>query len=112
MSGPQKVGAWEADSIGAAIESRAEGGPRALYDIADDIRAHWPRVSPAAAPYLEAMGGLLSLADSFGLDDARGIVARFLGNAAGWRGDHARRIKGELRAMLESQGMPWEGGGR
>ena len=99
--GGQKVGAWERASIGAAIESRTEGGDRPLFDIADDIRAHWPRVSPAAAPYLDAMGGLLSLADSFGLDDARGIVARFLGNAAGWRGDDARRIKAELRAMLE-----------
>lgn len=95
---------WEFESIGAAIESRQRGEvapARPLYDVAEDIRAHWPKVSPAAAPYLDAMGRLLSMADQFYLDPAWEIVSRFLGNAAGWRGEHARRIKAELREMLE-----------
>ena len=73
--------------------------PRALYEIAEDIRRHWPKVNYAAVPYLEAMGGLLSIDDSFYLDSAKGIVLRFLSNAGSWRGEHARRIKAELKSM-------------
>jgi len=32
--------------------------PRSLAAIARDIRAHWPKVSPYAAPYLDAMSTL------------------------------------------------------
>lgn len=73
---------------------------RPLWTIARDIRAHWPKVYFGAVPYLEAMHGLSSLDDSYGFDDARGIVRYFIANAGTWRGEHARRIKSELRAML------------
>ena len=72
---------------------------RALYEVAEDIRKNWARPHFAAVPYLEAMGGLLSIDDSFGFDSAKSIVLYFLANAQTWRGEDARRIKAELRSM-------------
>jgi hypothetical protein len=39
--------------------------------------------------------------DKYGLDYAEDIVLRFLSNAQTWRGEHARRIKAELKALLK-----------
>lgn len=72
---------------------------RPLHVIASDIRANWPKVNYAAKPYLDAMRGLESMADKYGFDDARSIVLYFLGNAASWRGEKAKAIKAELKAM-------------
>jgi len=74
--------------------------PRTLAAIARDIRANWPRPYFGAVPYLQAMGTLGGLNDQYGLDDARSIARYFLANAGTWRGEDARRIKGELKAML------------
>ena len=72
---------------------------RSLSTIAADIRATWPKVHFAAAPYLEAMASLNLITDNYYQDTAREIVARFLCNAQYWRGPDAKRIKAELRAM-------------
>lgn len=74
---------------------------RNLCDIADDIRANWPRVSPHAAPYLNAMRHLTSVKSNYGYDSGDSIVRYFLANANTWRGDEARRIKTELRSLLK-----------
>lgn len=74
---------------------------RPLYEIASEIRSDWKKVSPYAVPYLDAMGILNSIDDDFYLDSGRSVVAYFLGNASGWRGDTARRIKKELKGMLK-----------
>lgn len=75
-------------------------GRRPLATIARDIRATWPKVYFGAVPYLDAMGTLDTMASKYGEDSARSIVAYFLANAGTWRGDDARRIKTELKAML------------
>lgn len=72
---------------------------RPLYAIARDIRANWPKVNYAAAPYLQAMQNLESISDKHGFDDARSIVLYFLSNATSWRGEKAKAIKGELKTM-------------
>lgn len=72
---------------------------RSLSTIASEIRRDWPKVNFAAKPYLSAMAGLDSINDSYGYDDARKIVLYFLSNASSWRGDNAKRIKAELKAM-------------
>jgi hypothetical protein len=74
--------------------------PRTLAAIARDIRTHWKKPYFGAVPYLEAMGTLGGLDDKYFDDDARSIARYFLANAGTWRGDDARRIKGELKAML------------
>jgi hypothetical protein len=74
---------------------------RPLSTIARDIREHWPKVYFGAVPYLDAMATLDSVDDNYFLDDARSIVVYFLSNATTFRGEHARRIKKELKGMLK-----------
>jgi hypothetical protein len=73
---------------------------RPLHVIADDIARHWPRVYFAARPYLHALFELDTVEDRYHYDRADDIVRRFLVNATTWRGEHARRIKAELRGLL------------
>lgn len=75
-------------------------GLRPLYEIARDIRVHWPNMSLYAQPYWNAMQDLASIDDMYLHDSAESVVRYFLANAATWRGEHARRIKNELRKMI------------
>lgn len=72
---------------------------RPLYEIARDIRNDWKKVNYAAVPYLEAMASLSSIEEKYILDSGRSIVLYFLANANSWRGDKAREIKRELKAI-------------
>lgn len=74
---------------------------RAVYDIAREIRANWPKVYFGAVPYLQAMAQMRTVHDSFGMDDGKGIILYFLANASSWRGDVAKRIKAKLKAMVK-----------
>lgn len=82
------------------VEQSAPDGPRSLRVIAGDVYANWPKVNYAAKPYLEAMEGLDKITDTYYADSARSIVQYFLANAGSWRGEHARRVKAELKGML------------
>ena len=81
-----------------------EFAPRPLSVIAAEIAADWRPVWFGAVPYVRAMLELDStegiLRAMYGADRADEIVLRFLGNSRTWKGDTARRIKSELRAML------------
>ena len=68
---------------------------------ASEIEALWPgwRKSPASA-YLNAMDHIESQDSEYLYETGRGVVLGFLANASGFRGEAARRIKGELKAML------------
>ena len=74
--------------------------PRPLYAIAIDIRAHWPKPYFGAVPYINAMRSVASINEPYGVESARGLVLYFLANAGSWRGEHAKRIKAELKGML------------
>ena len=74
---------------------------RPLYIIARDIVRTWPKMSPYAKPYVSAMQALDTIHDDFVCDSGRSVVLYFLSNATTWRGDDARRIKAELKAMLK-----------
>lgn len=73
---------------------------RELWKIAKEIRRDWRNVNFGAEPYLRAMEELNSIDDMYYDDSARSVVLYFLGNAGTWRGDVARRIKAELKAMV------------
>jgi hypothetical protein len=73
---------------------------RSLAIIAVEIARDWKRPCFGAVPYLVAMGSLDTVADDYGADFGTSIVAYFLCNATAWRGDTARRVKSELKAML------------
>lgn len=74
---------------------------RTLSAIAAEIRADWKKPYFGAVPYIDAMRQLDSISDKYYEDDARGIVLYFLANASSWRGDTARRVKAELKALTK-----------
>lgn len=74
---------------------------RPLYEIANDIKKDWKNVHFGAKPYLDAMATLTSIDDNYMFDSAKTIVLYFLGNAGSWRGETAKRIKAELKAMVK-----------
>lgn len=72
---------------------------RPLYEIASEIRNDWNKVYFGAVPYLEAMETLDSIEDNYYFDSAKSVVLYFLSNAGQWRGETAKRVKTELKAM-------------
>ena len=75
---------------------------RPLYEIANEIRKDWgAKINFAARPYLDAMATLTSINDNYGWDSGKSIVLYFLSNASSWRGETAKRIKAELKAMTK-----------
>jgi len=74
---------------------------RPLYQIANEIRKDWTKVNFGAKPYLDAMSSLDSINDKYMFDSAKSIVLYFLSNASTWRGETAKRIKLELKAMVK-----------
>ena len=75
---------------------------RPLHVIAREIRQTWKKVNFGAEPYLAAMASLDSIQDNFCQDSAKSVVLYFLSNATTWRGEDARRIKAELKALLKA----------
>ena len=73
---------------------------RPIKVIAQDIRANWNKIYFGAVPYLDAMYQLNSIDDDYYYDTGKSVVRYFLANATTWRGDKAREIKAELKAML------------
>lgn len=73
---------------------------RTLRQIASEIAQDWRNPYFGALPYLDAMGDLETVRDSYGCDSGDSIVRYFLVNASRWRGETAKRIKAELKAML------------
>jgi hypothetical protein len=74
---------------------------RPIYKIAAEIRKDWTKVYFGAVPYLEAMERLTSINENYFYDSAKTIVLYFLGNAQTWKGETAKRIKAELKAMCK-----------
>jgi hypothetical protein len=76
---------------------------RPLYVIAAEIKRDWIKPYFGAVPYLDAMRSLTAINDKYYYDDGRGVVSYFIANAGTWKGDTARRVKAELRAMLKGK---------
>lgn len=73
---------------------------RSLSTIAGDIACDWTKPNYAALPYLQAMSCLNTMQDSYGCDSALSVVSYFLCNAGTWKGEVAKRVKAELKAMV------------
>lgn len=75
---------------------------RPLYVIAREIHRACRDKSwyYAAMPYVRAMTQLSDISESYGYDTGDSVVRYALSNLTSWRGDDARRVKAELRAML------------
>ena len=74
---------------------------RSLSTIAMDIAIDWKKPYFGAVPYIDAMGDLNTIKDNYFYDSGESIVRYFLANANTWRGEKARAIKAELKAMLK-----------
>ena len=72
---------------------------RSIRSIALDIRKEWIKVNYAAKPYLDAMLELNSINDKYYNDSAKSVVLYFLSNAASFRGERAKVLKAELKAL-------------
>ena len=74
---------------------------RPLCEIAREIKNDWKNVYFGAKPYLDAMATLNSINDNYGFDSGKTMVLYFLSNASTWRGETAKRIKAELKAITK-----------
>ena len=72
---------------------------RPIHAIADEIIRDWKKPYFGAVPYLGAMRFLHTIDDAYGYDDARTVILYFMSNATTWRGETARRVKAELKAL-------------
>ena len=79
--------------------------PRRLSTIALEIRAVWSRIGKGiyygAVPYLDAMATLGTIDEHYGCDPAKDIIIYFLANAMTFRGEDAKRLKLELKAIAK-----------
>jgi hypothetical protein len=83
---------------------------RQIWKIAVEIRqamfeykqtkGHIPSWWYYAENYVEAMESLITIDDMYYADTAKSVVSYALANLGTWRGEKARAIKAELRAML------------
>jgi hypothetical protein len=80
-----------------------ENNYRLISQIANEIRKDWTRVNYAAKPYLCAMQTMGDIRESYGYDSGVSIVLYFLSNASTWKGETAKRIKAELKAMAANK---------
>jgi hypothetical protein len=74
---------------------------RPIYEIALEIKSLWKKPYFGAVPYLDAMVHLNSIDDYFFLDSAKEVVLYFLANASTFRGEDARRLKAELKSLVQ-----------
>lgn len=87
--------------------------PRAISEIAAEIDRIWSQqgkgVHYAARPYLDAMKTLSRISQGhrcydegycYRDDTAASVVRYFLANAQSFRGEDAKRLNAELRALL------------
>ena len=77
---------------------------RTFREIALEIKQKWTEISPYAYPYLDAMLDIDSTDKNapYYYDSAESVVLYFLENAQGFCGEDARRIKAELKSMLNN----------
>lgn len=68
--------------------------PRAVSEIASEIRKYWENPYFGAKPYLDAM-----MREDYGLDGEKEIILYALSNMQTFRGEHARRLKAELKKI-------------
>lgn len=74
---------------------------REIREVAREIKKEWKNVNFAAAPYLDAMMSLTDKNSKYMFDSATSVVLYFLSNASTFRGDKAKELKAELKAIIK-----------
>ena len=89
------------EAFGGADKTSLANLPRmSIKDIAGVISQDWKNVNFAARPYLDAMYSLNSVSDMYMADTGTSVVAYFLCNASGWKGEVAKAVKKELQRRI------------
>lgn len=84
-----------------AFINQTQNTMRKIYQIAQDIKRVWgSKVYFGAKPYLDAMFSLEDKGSMYGYDSADSIVRYFLANANTFRGEEAKKLKAELKAVI------------
>lgn len=73
---------------------------RPLYEICDEIRKDWRPMPEYAKAHFRAIECANSINEMYGCDSVKSEVCYFLNAASVWKGDVARRIKLELKALV------------
>jgi len=79
---------------------------RSLSEITEEIRKDWKKPYFGAVPYITTLADFDALEDRpYGpsCESGKEIILYFLSNASTWKGEVARRVKTELRAMLKEK---------
>ena len=74
---------------------------RQIFEVASDIKKEWKNVYFGAVPYLSAMHSLRDKNSTFGCESAKSIVLYFLSNASQFKGEKAKDLKAELKAIIK-----------
>lgn len=74
---------------------------RQIYEVASEIKREWKNVYFGAVPYLSAMHSLRDKNSTFGCESAKSIVLYFLSNASQFKGEKAKDLKNELKAIIK-----------
>lgn len=76
---------------------------RTFAAIAAEIKELWKKPYFGAAPYIAALSTIHSSDKNarYMFETAESVVRYFLANATYWRGPDAKRIKAELKSMIE-----------
>jgi hypothetical protein len=91
------AGGAKANGRGGRKNRRNPSKEKQVQALAREVNRTWAKVSPYAEQQL-----LFMLHPEYitGGDTIEMVVASFLANAQGWRGDDAKRIKAQLKALL------------
>jgi hypothetical protein len=72
-----------------------------LFEIAQtvirDHRETGQKVNFALKPWLDALGSISEITDSYGAESGRTVIAYFLSNASQYKGATAKAVKAELK---------------
>ena len=72
---------------------------RFLHEIAKDIRDDWQGMPLDAVVLTGALSNANWIDDTVNGVSARMVIMRLLPKTTGWKGDKAKRIKNELKAL-------------
>ena len=86
---------------GNQVAGLADVTKLSISEIAEVVHKDWRNIPESAKAYSGPMLSLFSISDNYYEDTGKSVVAYFLGNASGWRGETARAIKKELNKRLK-----------
>ena len=73
---------------------------RPLYEICEEIREDWQSMPNYAKEHFKAIECATSIDEMYGFDSVESEVCYFLSSASTWKGEVARRVKLELKALV------------